>query len=299
MFKFGAGGASMPANVNSVLPAFHVVLQSASHRPDANISRARFSEDARAGTGGGAGGENVIDQHDVLATEPAGSLKRKSVPDVGGALMAAEKGLGAGVFRPAQEAGWDMKAGCPSEVAGQTFGLVEFPFAFLHGVQGHGNDLLPMTAGQFRKGLPDQEVGEKILEPKRAVVFVAMDNFKHDAIRHDGGTCGPEVEVHFIAIAAFKLCGDLAVKGQTAPLAKRRLDESDAAIASPAGRANVTFGCRGPLLVANLTHRRVEKAQPRIKPAFHRLDQGGPSRLCPRHHWFRVSCSGLDPLPIP
>jgi hypothetical protein len=75
-------------------------------------------------------------------------------------------------------------------------------------------------------GLADEQVGEKRLEPQRALVFVAMDRFPHDAARDHRRARGTEMQFHFAAVGAFKRRGEIAGVGQAAAFAKRRADEA-------------------------------------------------------------------------
>jgi len=92
-----------------------------------------------------------------------------------------------------------------------------------------------------------------------------VDDVEHDALRGHRGARRPEMEVHFPAVAAFKLARDGAFIGQSAAFAKGRPDGPHTL---PAPDPDIAFVRSRGFHAANLADRKVEKPQPGFKPAF-------------------------------
>src|SRR6185295_15490513 len=111
--------------------------------------------------------------------------------------------------------------------------------------------------------LAREQVGQKRLEPKRALIFVTMDRFQHGAAGGDGGPRGTKVQFQLAAIRAFERDGERAVERQPAAIAKRGLDETNLA---PASRANETVGGSRPLFAADRAHVGIDERQRGVQP---------------------------------
>ena len=87
---------------------------------------------------------------------------------------------------------------------GQNFRLVEFALALLQRMQRNGRDEIPILSAQHRRGFANEQIGEKILKPKRALVFEPVNRLQHDGLGDDGGTRGTEMQFKLAAVGAFE-----------------------------------------------------------------------------------------------
>jgi hypothetical protein len=101
------------------------------------------------------------------------------------------------------------------------------------------------------------EIGQKRLEPKRAVVFVAVNDFEQHSASGNRGSRPAKMQFHFPTIAAFEWCCNVTFIRQTAPFTKRRLNKPHVL---PTTSANVAIRRASPIRPAELTALRIEKA---------------------------------------
>jgi len=95
------------------------------------------------GIGGGAGGEDVVDNDPAGVGESGGWAGSEGAPDVFGAFLTGQPGLGGGGVETVDEVGSDGELKGLCEETGKAFGLVEFAFALADGVEGNGDDAGP------------------------------------------------------------------------------------------------------------------------------------------------------------
>jgi hypothetical protein len=114
-------------------------------------------------------------------------------------------------------------------------------------------------------GASAQEIKKKWFEPKRTLIFVAMNDIEGYSAGSDGGTRRKKMEIHLPAITALKLRGHFACKGQPAAFAEGWFDKAQILTAF---RAHVAVSRCCPLGTADLTQVRIEKGKRGIKPAF-------------------------------
>src|SRR5581483_6020784 len=226
-----------------------------------------IDQESGAGVGGGAGGEDVVDEHNAFAVEFPAGTQHKSAADILRTRFAAQQGLslrGLGAF---EQRLVDRDARGAAEARGETLGLVELAFAILGRVQRDGNDHIARLLLEDRFCRADEEIGEERLEPQGALVFVAVDDFEHEFVGSDGGAGGAEMELQFATVAAFEFRRDVTFIGQTATFAKGRLDEPDLL---PAGHSDESLGGGSALLSAYLADFRINEPEPGIKQAARR-----------------------------
>ena len=132
-------------------------------------------------------------------------------------------------------------------------------------MQRNRHDHVPFLRAQRRRGLTDEQFGQKRFQPKRALIFVTADEVQHHAAGRHGRSCPTKMQFHFTAIAALEADRNVAFIGQPATVAKGRLNELNVL---PAARTNIPFNRSGAVDLAELTGFRVEKTQAGIKPTF-------------------------------
>ena len=214
--------------------------------------------------------------------EGLGPHGREGAADVVGAGVLVELGLGAGGLHALDELGQHGDAECVGERAGETLGLVELALALLHRMERDGDDSGALLGAQGRDGLAQNHVGEEWLEPKLAVVFVAVDDGAQEVVRDHGGASPAEMQVKVAAVRALEGGGDVAGEGQAAAFAAGRRDEAEVL---PASLADVALSGRGAGVAAKLADRGEEKAQAGVEPLAGRGVHRGAGARSFSHRW--------------
>ena len=233
--------------------------------PDAYITRAGGPQRLRTRAGGRTRREHVVHEDDSLAVQTGAVIRDKRAAHVRCALLAREQGLGRrGYYTPEQFFVQCNLCGC-AQMARQPLGLIEFALAMFHRIQRNRDDEVPVLFAQGGFRLADEQVGEKWLEPERALVFVAVDCLPDDAARDHRRACRVEMQLHLAAVRAFKWRGQIAGVGQAAAFAKRRADEAHLRPAMPADKA---IARRRGLFAAKLAGFGIKKSEADIEPVL-------------------------------
>src|SRR5665213_2811515 len=109
-----------------------------------------------------------------------------------------------------------------SEVAGEAFGLVEFPLPLFKRMQRHRDNQVPLLARQRGSRLTCQQISQKRLEPHRSVVFIRSDDLQDHPVRDQGRPGETKTELHSLAILADKRMRYAAIVRQPASFAEWR-----------------------------------------------------------------------------
>src|SRR5690348_8760021 len=137
-----AGGGVTPGSLDSkpsdflvkVVVAINlpIILKSARHCPDTNVTRSGGPQSLGARTGRRASCKNIIHQNHPLTVQPVPRVNRECSAHVRGALLPREQCLSGGRSDPPEQSNiqGDRRGG--AEVRCQPFGLVEFAFSLLH-----------------------------------------------------------------------------------------------------------------------------------------------------------------------
>lgn len=210
--------------------------------------------------GGGAGGEDVVNEEDGAPVEGAVPAfvagEPEGVPEVLEPLVAGEEDLLGGGARAVQGTGEGqvVEAG---EGRGNLVGLVEPAPLPTAPVEGDRDDDPIVARGNARviEGLAG-ESAKLVVKMDAAAVFEGMDEFPGTVPGAEGGAGEVEGEVVIPAVRAGETVGDVAVGGESALLTEWG---SDAGQGVAAGRAEVAAAGEGSL--AEVAGRRVEEVE--------------------------------------
>lgn len=179
-------------------------------------------EDTGAFVGGGAGGEDIIDEEDRFSLEAAEFLfpaaQAEGVPEVFKALGPGEENLlGGGADAP--EGIFDREAGEAGEGAGHFVGLVEPAPLFAFPVERDGDEdpviLLGEAGVAERFGRQGGEIPVKVDAPP---VLERVDQFAGPVAGEKGGAGKIEGKVALPTVRADEGIGEFAIEWETALL---------------------------------------------------------------------------------
>jgi hypothetical protein len=183
-------------------------------------------EDGGAGVGGGACGEDIIDEEDGSAGGVAGGAPAEVEGgfEIEEPVFAAEGGLGGSVAETAEGVD-DGEAGEGAEGVGEFCGLVEFAFAEAARVERDGDKDPVLTGGDARvvEGV-EEERGEREAEGDAAAVLEVVDGGADGAAAHEGGDGEGVVLGLAHAVGAGEVVGDGALERFAADGAERAGD---------------------------------------------------------------------------
>jgi len=140
----------------------------------------------------------------------------------------------------------------------ETVGLIEFTFAEFGGIKWDGDNVLPLIAVEMRSGGVNEESGQEGLEPKRAVVFVFVDEVEHAVAKDNNGASLAEVKFVIAAVGALESGGDGPFERKSTAFTKGRFNVMDVVAAGFADIALVGSGAR---VTADLADLRIDERE--------------------------------------
>jgi hypothetical protein len=184
-----------------------------------------FFEETGALVGGGSGGEDIIDEDEVLSGQSVAVsfFDREGSAEVREALSSVEFGLGLGATF-SHEAGGQGEAAGFCEFASQFVGLVAVPPLLASPMEGNGHqkrgvqrlEALVREEGFVKEG------GKGAGQKEMALVFEAMDEVERRSEALQRGAGEIEVVAEALAVLAFEVLVEGSVEGFAAVGAKGR-----------------------------------------------------------------------------